>query len=89
MQLSRKYVVVKKVTPPKKEGEFNVVEAQDDFVYKGEVTHLPGEPVWLSNKQLALGDIVLFAKYSPDTHEIEVEGEKRKFVSQEDLLAVL
>jgi co-chaperonin GroES (HSP10) len=38
---------------------------------------------------VAVGDTVLFAKYSPDTHEIEHEGKKYKVVEVSDILAVL
>lgn len=35
------------------------------------------------------GDVILFAKYSPDTHEIEIDGVKCKFVALSDILAVI
>lgn len=38
---------------------------------------------------LQVGSIILFAKYSPDTHEIEHEGVKYKFVAFDDILAIL
>lgn len=84
MSISSKYIVVSKVEEEVKEG-FKVVEVQDDFVYKGKVDELPSVPVFLSDKQLAIGDVVMFAKYSPDTHEIG----KQKFVAIADLLKVL
>jgi co-chaperonin GroES (HSP10) len=88
MDISVHYVLVKKVEEPKTEG-FQAVEIQDSFVYKGKIVRLPGMPVHMSNRQIAVGDVVLFAKYSPDTVEIEIEGEKQKFVKIIDLLAVL
>lgn len=88
MQISVNYVVVKKVDEPKAEG-FQAVEIQDSFVYKGRISHLPEAPVYMGNKQCSVGDVVLFAKYSPDTVETEVDGEKVKFVKTVDLLAVL
>jgi len=88
MEISSKYVVVKKFTEPKAEG-FGVVEPTDSFIYKGQVTKLPGEPVYVSNRQLMYNDVILFAKYSPDTIEMDLEGEKVKFVKREDILAVI
>lgn len=35
------------------------------------------------------GDTILFAKYSPDTHEIEHGGRKLKIVNITDILAIL
>ncbi len=89
MQISQNYIVVQKAEEPVSTEEFKAVEIQDSFVYKGKVTNLPDVPVHMANRQIMLGDIVLFAKYSPDTWEIEHEGVKMKFVSIRDLLAVL
>lgn len=38
---------------------------------------------------LKVGDTILFAKYSPDTQDIEHEGEKYKVVLVSDIIAVL
>lgn len=83
-QISSKYVVVEKFIEPVQEG-FQEVKVQDSSVYKGTVAELPEVPVFISNHQVAIGDVVIFAKYSPDTHEIE----DKKFVRVEDLLKVL
>ena len=88
MQISNKYVVVEKLEEEDKEG-FKVADVQDDFVYKGRVLFLPDEQVHVSNEPLIVKDEVLFAKYSPDTHEIELEGKKVKFVLIDDILAIL
>lgn len=88
MEINANYVVVQRVEEPAKEG-FQAVEVQDSSVYKGKIIKLPGEPVHVCNKLLSIGDVVLFMKYSPDTVEIEHEGEKLKFVKRSDLLAVL
>lgn len=88
MEISATHVLVKKVEEPKKEG-FQSVEIQDSFVYKGRIHKLPGETVYVSSKQLSFGDVIIFAKYSPDTVEIDFEGEKMKFVKRSDILAVL
>lgn len=88
MQISNKYIVVEKLEEEAKEG-FKTVDVQDNYVYKGKVTHIPEAPVFMGNKQVTQGDTVLFTKYSPDTHEIDLEGKKVKFVSVSDILAVL
>lgn len=88
MQISNKYIVVEKIEEDQKEG-FKTVEVQDSFVYKGKVINKPSMPIYLTDTELKVGDVVLFAKYSPDTHEIDLEGKKVKFVAIADLLAVL
>lgn len=82
--ISTKYIVLEKYIEPPKEG-FQEVKVQDSSVYKGRVVELPDVPVYVGNQKIEVGDLVLFAKYSPDTHEIE----DRKFVRAEDLLKVL
>ncbi len=89
MHISINYVVVEKLEVPKKEGEFEAVQVEDDFVYKGKVSHVPEGPAWIGNHQLRVGDVVIFAKYSPDSHEITVDGKKLRFVAVKDLLAVV
>ena len=89
--ISAHYVVVKRYVEPVKEG-FQTVEPGDNFVYKGIIVNLPDEPCYVSNRQLMRGDIVLFAKYSPDTFEIDDStfySEKVKMVRRTDLLAVI
>lgn len=87
MQISNKYIVVEKFIEEKKEG-FQIVEIQDNYVYKGKIKMLPEISVYIGNKQLAIGDIILFAKYSPDTQEIEIDNNKLKFIRIEDILLV-
>lgn len=88
MQISNNYIVVEKLEEEVKEG-FKAVEIQDNYVYKGKATHVPEAPVYMGNKPVMIGDVVLFAKYSPDTHEIDLDGKKVKFVATSDILAVL
>lgn len=88
MQISYKYVVVEKYTEPKQDG-FQVVEVTDNFVYKGQITHIPTAPAYVSDTQLKINDIILFAKYSPDTVEVDIKDKKVKFVRIEDILAIL
>lgn len=87
MNISNNYVCVERIEEPPKEG-FQTVEVQDNFLYRAKVHILPEIPVFMGNRRLGVGEVVLFAKYSPDTHEIEHEGKKLKFVSIRDILAV-
>ena len=89
MHLSDHYVVVEKLEEQKQEGQFETVKVTDDFVYKGRVANVPDIPVHMGNYQIQVGDTVLFAKYSPDSHEIEHDGKKVRFVSVKDLLAIV
>jgi co-chaperonin GroES (HSP10) len=79
---------VQKVEEPQAEG-FKTVQVQDSFVYQGKIVLLPECPIHLGNRQLAIDDIILFAKYSPDTHEVDYDGQKMKLVKDADILAVL
>ena len=88
MQISFKHVLLEKAQDEVRDG-FQTVEPTDSFIYKGKVIGLPSVPVYVSDRHLLLGDIVLFAKYSPDTIELDLEDHKVKFVRIEDLLAVL
>lgn len=76
---------------------FGVVKVQDSFVNKGKIEQV-GEFQILSadgkesqrlTDALQVDSIVLFAKYSPDTQEIEYEGKDYKIVSISDVLAIL
>lgn len=89
MKISVNYVVVEKHEEPQAEG-FQAVEIQDSFVYKGKIVDLPvSQPLFVGDDRLAKGDVIMFAKYSPDTVEIEHEGRKLKFVKVSDILAIL
>lgn len=88
MQVSNNYIVVEKYYEPEPDGgSFQTVDVQDESTFKGLVKFLPEMPIFLGNTQIAIGDIILFSKYSPDTHEIEHEGQTLKFINTRDLLA--
>ena len=89
MNISNNRIVVEKIEDEKQEGGFEMVNVQDSYTYRGKVVFLPEAPVYMGNEPVKVGDTVLFAKYSPDTHELEIDGKKLKFVKTEDLLAVL
>jgi len=90
-------ILVSKITEEKKEGEFQAVEVQDSFLYKGKVEQI-GEKTRLftlsesgttiEDYPVKEGAIVLFAKYSPHTQMISVEGEDMKVIRAEDVIAV-
>lgn len=88
MQISNLYIAIEKLEESKTEG-FQTVEVQDSSTFKGRVKFIPEAPIYMGNKQVTIGDTILFAKYSPNTHEVEYEGLKLKFVNQSDILAVL
>ncbi len=90
------------VSPIEKEVQegFQTVEVQDSFVYKGKVEQI-GDERYVYNTMLSsgstmsqedslvIGAIIIFAKYSPDTQEIEHEGKKYKAVRIEDIMLTL
>lgn len=76
-------VLVSKLEEPKTEG-FQSVQVQDSFIYKGIVRQV-GE----LNTSIKVGSVVLFAKYSPDTQEVELDGEKMKIISYSDIIGIL
>ena len=77
-------VLVTKVQEEIKEGGFEAVKIQDSFVFKGKI-ELVGNDVTVAN----IGDIVLFAKYSPDTQEVDYNGQEAKIIITKDILAIL
>ena len=81
-------ILVSKIKEEKKEGEFQAVEVQDSFLYKGKVEQVGVENKTISNSVIKEGSIVLFAKYSPHTQMISVEGEDMKVIRAEDVIAV-
>jgi co-chaperonin GroES (HSP10) len=89
MNISNEYILVEKLEEKKTEG-FKTVNVQDEFIYKAKVVGLSTAPLFMGDRRVEIGDTVIFAKYSPDTHEIEIfEGKKGKFINRKDVLAVL
>ena len=68
---------------------------QDNFIYKGKVEQIGGDTgtVWtgtsIAEPLLIEGAIVLFAKYSPHSQDVEHEGQRMKIIRMEDVLAIL
>lgn len=91
-------ILVSKIEEEKKDG-FQTVDVQDSFVYKGKVEQIGGigriEGTQTFTTGVAVGptitvgDTVVFAKYSPDTQELDHEGAKYKVVKIEDVIAIL
>lgn len=93
MKLLGNRVLISPLPKEEKEG-FQTVEVQDSFVYKGKVEMVGQiEPTLATgyrvSEDIKVGDILIFAKYSPDTHEYEHEGKKYKSVLISDVIAVL
>lgn len=89
MKILGNRVLVSKVEEPKVAGEFETVNVVDSFVYKGRVEQdarltILNDPVLIS-----AGTVIYFAKYSPDTQDIEEAGKKYKVVRADDILAIV
>ena len=82
--INANYVIVEKIKEEQEDG-FVAVEVQDSFVYKGKIKEIPQVPLYVDNHALSVGDVVMFAKYSPDTHEVDGD----KFIKAVDILKVL
>lgn len=87
MHLSDKYILVTKAEEPVTEG-FQAVAVEDTSIYKGKVVRIPEMPVFIGNHKVAVGDVVIFAKYSPDTHPLKIDGVDHKYIFTGDLLDV-
>jgi len=89
MELIGNRVLVSRIEEEKEEGKFQTVAVQDSFTYKGKVEQIGFGSDILHSGKLQVGNTILFTKNSPDTHEVEHEGQKMKVVNYEDILAVL
>lgn len=78
-------IMVSKVEEIETDG-FQTVEIQDSFVNKGKIEQYKFR---LFKRSFYPGDIILFAKYSPDTQEIDYDDKKYKIINVNDVLAVL
>lgn len=89
MQILGNRVLVRKLVEETKEG-FQTVDVSDPFLNKG-VVEAVGSVMYgfTVNTNTAVdslvGKTILFAKYSPDTHDYE----DKKIVSVDDILAIL
>lgn len=87
MKILGNRILVSKIEEEVKEG-FQTVDVQDSFVNKGKIE---AKSVYISAALdgLNVGDVILFAKYSPDTQEVEHDGKKMKIIKVDDILAIL
>ncbi len=88
MNINSNYVLVEKIEEIKDDG-FQLVKVEDISTYMGKVAGLPEVPIYVGNKPLELGDVVVFAKYSPNTHMVNRDGKELKYIYVVDLLEVL
>ena len=99
MKILGNRLLVSKLDETKKEG-FQTVEVRDSFLYKGKIEAIGedcelGGPVWASTTiatvepPFNIGDTVLFAKYSPHTQTLPVDGVEMKIIKVDDVLAVV
>jgi co-chaperonin GroES (HSP10) len=85
MKIIGKRVLVEKLPDEKQDGfKGAIVGVQDSFLYKGKVVQL-GDSIF----NVCVGDTILFAKYSPDTHEFEHDDTLYKSVSLDDIIVIL
>ena len=89
MKILGNRVLVKKISEEKLEdnSKFKVVEPIDDFTFSGLVIEC-GDSISKQFKEQILNKKIMFSKYSPDTHDVEFEGEKVKIINVEDVLAI-
>jgi co-chaperonin GroES (HSP10) len=93
MKILGNRVLISRIEDEKKEG-FATVNVTDSFTYKGKIEQVGGQSLYSTStgeslEQIREGDTVLFAKYSPDTQDVEHEGKKMKVVKVEDIIAIL
>lgn len=87
--INSNYVLVGRFEEEVKEGEFQTIKPEDISTYQGIVLEVPEAPAYVGNTPLEVGNVVVFAKYSPNTHMIQREGKELKFVLIADILEVL
>jgi co-chaperonin GroES (HSP10) len=87
MALNSKYILVTKMPEETKEG-FQAVQIEDSSTYMGIVKELPENPIWIGNTLLEVGNTIIFAKYSPNTHLITKDNVEYKYITTEDILEI-
>lgn len=83
MKILGNRVLVKR-EPVVEAGGFEQVKAMDQFISRGVVYKVGVDAINIDE-----GSVIVFAKFSPDTHTIELEGEEYKAVAVSDIIAVL
>lgn len=87
MKILGNRVLLSRIEEEKTDG-FQTVNVQDSFVNKGKVEQIGDRAAinYGDGPTIKEGDIVLFAKYSPDTQELDKD---HKIISVSDILAIL
>lgn len=85
MKILGNRVLVSQVIPPSSDTGFKTVEVQNDFIYKGKVEQVN----FIHISGLKVGDVVLFARNSPDTQDVEEDGKKLKVINFDDIISIL
>lgn len=92
-------VLVERIEKEKTDG-FETVQVLDEFVSRGRIVKV-GQPLYRgwtgstvtssdpSEDDLAVGNTILFAKFSPDTQEVKVDGKDMKVVAISDIIAIV
>ena len=87
MKILGNRILVSRIEDEEKDG-FQTVEVQDSFLYKGKVEQVGLLESSTNGSTIKIGDIVLFAKYSPHTQTVPVDGQDMKIIRIEDIIAV-
>ena len=89
MELLGNRVLVRREPEAKTEG-FQAVKAVDDFTSRGVIAGI-GDDVDTArpDRKIEVGATVVFARFSPDTHTVHVDGEDMKSVLESDIIAIV
>ena len=100
MKIIGERVLLERIEREAKDG-FETVDVLDEFVSKGRIvavgselhrgfgSSVPSNYETEGQSDLAVGNTVLFAKFSPDTQELKLDGKDMKIVAIPDIIAVL
>lgn len=81
MKLLNNYIMVRKAQAKETDG-LQFAQAVDDFIYRGEIVDFSDD----IQTAIITGQTAYFLKHAGE--EIEINGEKMKFVKLEDLIAI-
>lgn len=89
MDLLGNRVLVRREPEAKSEG-FQAVKAVDDFTSRGVIAGIGDEVDTVrQGRRIEVGQTVVFARFSPDTHTVQVDGEDMKSVLVSDIIAIV
>lgn len=91
MKILGERVLVKRIEKEQTDS-FQTVDVIDEFVSRGRIVQL-GESLTGNTSSyhtdFTPGKEIIFAKFSPDTQEIKVDGELMKVVAISDIIAIV